>query len=586
MAGPPLPTASQQSPQGTASQFARRANGLTAWFGAAEPAVSQAAQPPAFPVLMQPLRLAAAQLNLWVGDIDGNVGKIIAAGRRARDELKADLIVCPELSILGYPPDDLLLRSALPQAIEDGVARLLREVQGISLIVGLPEFTPQGLYNAAWVIRDGAVIARYRKQLLPNYGVFDEKRHFLPGSGTAVFELRGVPVGVCVCEDVWGPAPAAAAKAAGARLLININASPYDLSKQRDRVEVLRARSAETGLPILYVNQVGGQDDLVFDGGSLGVNGDGTVAFRAPAFEEGVFVAGFNGRFVGQIAAEEQEEAAVYKGLVQATRDYVERNGFPGALVGLSGGIDSALVAAIAADAIGPQRVWTVAMPSRYTAGMSNDDARLQAERLGLRHTALPIESAFEAFAGTLAETFAGKAADLTEENLQSRCRGVLLMALSNKFGQVVLTTGNKSEMAVGYATLYGDMCGGFAPIKDVYKTLVYRLARYRNSIGEVIPPRVIERPPSAELRPDQKDSDSLPPYEVLDSILEAYVEDSRSIAQIVAMGYDQATVQRVAALVRRSEYKRRQAPPGPKITRRAFGRERRYPITAVYGDL
>jgi NAD+ synthase (glutamine-hydrolysing) len=535
---------------------------------------------------MQPLRLAAAQLNLWVGDIDGNVGKIIAAGRRARDELKADLIVCPELSILGYPPDDLLLRSALPQAIEDGVARLLREVQGISLIVGLPEFTPQGLYNAAWVIRDGAVIARYRKQLLPNYGVFDEKRHFLPGSGTAVFELRGVPVGVCVCEDVWGPAPAAAAKAAGARLLININASPYDLSKQRDRVEVLRARSAETGLPILYVNQVGGQDDLVFDGGSLGVNGDGTVAFRAPAFEEGVFVAGFNGRFVGQIAAEEQEEAAVYKGLVQATRDYVERNGFPGALVGLSGGIDSALVAAIAADAIGPQRVWTVAMPSRYTAGMSNDDARLQAERLGLRHTALPIESAFEAFAGTLAETFAGKAADLTEENLQSRCRGVLLMALSNKFGQVVLTTGNKSEMAVGYATLYGDMCGGFAPIKDVYKTLVYRLARYRNSIGEVIPPRVIERPPSAELRPDQKDSDSLPPYEVLDSILEAYVEDSRSIAQIVAMGYDQATVQRVAALVRRSEYKRRQAPPGPKITRRAFGRERRYPITAVYGDL
>ena len=533
-----------------------------------------------------PIRIAAAQLNLWVGDIEGNVGKIVEASRRARDELKADLVVCPELSILGYPPDDLLLRTALPRAIEDGVARLLREVRGITLIVGLPEFAPEGCYNAAWVIRDGAVIARYRKQLLPNYGVFDEKRHFLPGSGTAVFELRGAPVGVCVCEDVWGPTPAAAAKAAGARLLININASPYDLSKQRERIEVLRARSAETGLPILYVNMVGGQDELVFDGGSIGINGDGAVGFRAPVFEEGVYIAGFNGGFIGQIAAEEPEEAAVYKGLVQATRDYVERNGFPGALIGLSGGIDSALVAAIAADALGPEKVWTVALPSRYTAGMSNEDARLQAERLGVRHSVLPIEAPFGAFNQTLAEAFAGKAADITEENLQSRCRGVLLMALSNKFGQVVLTTGNKSEMAVGYATLYGDMCGGFAPIKDVYKTLGYRLARYRNTLGQVIPLRVIERPPSAELRPDQKDSDSLPPYEVLDPILEAYVEDSRSIAEIVAMGYDPATVKRVAALVRRSEYKRRQAPPGPKITRRAFGRERRYPITAVYGDL
>ncbi len=549
-------------------------------------AASQGAQRPASRVISQPIRLAAAQLNLWVGDIDGNVGKIVEAARQARDELKADLVVCPELSLLGYPPDDLLLRSALPQAIEEGVARLLREVHGITLIVGLPEFAPEGLYNAAWVIRDGAVIARYRKQLLPNYGVFDEKRHFLAGSGTAVFDLRGVPVGVCVCEDVWGPGPAEAAKAAGARLLININASPYDLSKHRDRIEVLRARSAETGLPILYVNMVGGQDDLVFDGGSIGINGDGAISFRAPVFEEGVYIAGFNGRFVGQVAAEEPEEAAVYKGLVQATRDYVERNGFPGALIGLSGGIDSALVAAIAADALGPEKVWTVALPSRYTAGMSNEDAQRQARLLGVRHSVLPIETAFAAFSQSLAESFAGRAADITEENLQSRCRGVLLMALSNKFGQVVLTTGNKSEMAVGYATLYGDMCGGFAPIKDVYKTLVYRLARYRNTLGEVIPPRVIERAPSAELRPDQKDSDSLPPYEVLDPILEAYVEDSSSIAQIVARGYELDTVKRVAALVRRSEYKRRQAPPGPKITRRAFGRERRYPITAVYGDL
>jgi len=538
-------------------------------------------------VIIAPIRLAAAQLNLWVGDIEGNVGKIVEAARQARDELKADLVVCPELSILGYPPDDLLLRTALPRAVEEGLARLLREVHGITLVVGLPEFAPEGLYNAACVIRDGAVIARYRKQLLPNYGVFDEKRHFLPGSGTAVFELRGLPVGLCICEDVWGPGPARAAKQAGAKLLININASPYDLAKHRDRLEILRERSAETALPILYVNLVGGQDDLVFDGGSLGINGDGSVAFRAPSFEEGVYVAGFNGRFVGQLAPELPEDAAVYKGLVQATRDYVERNGFPGALVGLSGGIDSALVTAIAVDALGPERVWTVAMPSRYTAGMSNEDAQLQAARLGVRHSVLPIEAPFAAFGQTLAQEFAGRAPDITEENLQSRCRGVLLMALSNKFGNVVLTTGNKSEMATGYATLYGDMCGGFAPIKDVYKTLVYRLARYRNSLGvEVIPERVIVRPPSAELRPDQKDSDSLPPYEVLDPILEAYVEDSRSIAEIAAMGYDEALVRRVAALVRRSEYKRRQAPPGPKITRRAFGRERRYPITAQYGDL
>ncbi|HZR37168.1 MAG TPA: NAD+ synthase [Nevskia sp.] len=538
-------------------------------------------------MIIAPIRLAAAQLNLWVGDIEGNVGKIVEAARQARDELKADLVVCPELSILGYPPDDLLLRTALPRAVEEGLARLLREVHGITLVVGLPEFAPEGLYNAACVIRDGAVIARYRKQLLPNYGVFDEKRHFLPGSGTAVFELRGLPVGLCICEDVWGPGPARAAKQAGAKLLININASPYDLAKHRDRLEILRERSAETALPILYVNLVGGQDDLVFDGGSLGINGDGSVAFRAPSFEEGVYVAGFNGRFVGQLAPELPEDAAVYKGLVQATRDYVERNGFPGALVGLSGGIDSALVTAIAVDALGPERVWTVAMPSRYTAGMSNEDAQLQAARLGVRHSVLPIEAPFAAFGQTLAQEFAGRAPDITEENLQSRCRGVLLMALSNKFGNVVLTTGNKSEMATGYATLYGDMCGGFAPIKDVYKTLVYRLARYRNSLGvEVIPERVIVRPPSAELRPDQKDSDSLPPYEVLDPILEAYVEDSRSIAEIAAMGYDEALVRRVAALVRRSEYKRRQAPPGPKITRRAFGRERRYPITAQYGDL
>ncbi|MBX6420729.1 MAG: NAD+ synthase [Nevskia sp.] len=533
------------------------------------------------------LRLAAAQLDLWVGDIEGNVAKIVAAAHHARDALGADLLVAPELALIGYPPDDLLLRSALPQALERGLHTLRREVRGIALVVGFPERAAEGLYNAAWVIRDGEVLARYRKQLLPNYGVFDEKRHFLPGQGSAVFELGGVRLGLCICEDIWGPGPAAAAKAAGAELLVAINASPYDLAKARERLAVLRARSAETALPIVYVNLVGGQDDLVFDGASLAVNADGAVGFQAPAFAEGVFAVRYeNGRLAGEVAPPLAEEATVYRALVCATRDYVERNGFPGALVGLSGGIDSALVATIAADALGPERVWTVALPSRYTADMSNEDARRQAQALGVRHSVLSIEHAFRAFGDTLAETFAGRAPDLTEENLQSRCRGVLLMALSNKFGHVVLTTGNKSEMATGYATLYGDMCGGFAPIKDVYKTLVYRLARYRNSVAPVIPERVLTREPSAELRPGQKDSDSLPPYEVLDPILEAYVEDSRSIAEIVAMGYEESVVQRVAALVRRSEYKRRQAPPGPKITRRAFGRERRYPITAVYGDL
>jgi len=534
------------------------------------------------------LTLAAAQLNLWVGDIDGNAGKIIAAAQRARDEFGADLLLTPELSLLGYPPDDLLLRGSLQQAIAAGLARIRKSVQGIHVAVGYPEHADGGLYNAAVVLRDGAQIAQARKQLLPNYGVFDEKRHFMASPrATTVFDLNGYRVGLCICEDVWGAQPAASAKAAGAELLLNINASPFNVSKPAQRLEVLRERTRETGLAILYVNCVGGQDDLVFDGGSFAVDGTGELSFRAPLFEEGIFPVRFaDGRLQGEVQPEPSRPAQVYRALVQATRDYVDRNGFPGVLIGLSGGIDSALIAAIAADALGPARVWGVSMPSRFTLGMSNEDAQIEAERLGIRYSTLPIEAPFKAMLQTLAPSFEGKAADVTEENLQSRCRGMLLMALSNKFGPVVLTTGNKSEMAVGYATLYGDMCGGFAPLKDVYKTLVYELARWRNTQGEVIPPRVLTRPPTAELREDQKDSDSLPPYEVLDPILEAYVEDSQSIAQIVALGFDAETVARVAGLVRRSEYKRRQAPPGPKITRRAFGRERRYPITAVYRDL
>ena len=453
---------------------------------------------------------------------------------------------------------------------------------------GAPEFVDAGIYNALLVIRDGEILVRYHKQRLPNYGVFDEKRHFLRGQGnTAVIDFNGHRLALCVCEDVWGPNPAAQARAAGAELLININASPFDAGKADERLAVLRRRAAETGLPIVYANLVGGQDDIVFDGGSTAINGDGELAMRAPAFTEGVYAVDYlDGRLSGAIAEALSTEAAVYTALVQATRDYVDRNGFRGALIGMSGGIDSALVAAIAADALGPQRVWGVSLPSRYTATMSNDDARIEAEALGIRYSVLPIEPAVDAFTATLADSFAGRASDLTEENLQSRSRGVLLMALSNKFGNLVLATGNKSEMAVGYATLYGDMCGGFAPIKDVYKGLVYRLARYRNGLSPVIPERVLTRPPSAELRPDQLDQDSLPPYDVLDAILEAYVEDSLSVPDIVARGYDAATVQRIAKLVRGAEYKRRQAPPGPKVSRRAFGRERRYPLTAVYGDL
>ena len=536
----------------------------------------------------QQLKFALAQLNLWVGDIEGNVEKIIAASARARDELGADLIACPELSLIGYPPDDLLQRSAMPRVIEEGVNRLLAEVHGIHLVVGLPEYADGVIYNAAYVIRDGVILQRYRKQQLPNYGVFDERRHFRPGHSPCVFELGGRRIGLTICEDIWLTQPAAQARDAGAELLININASPYHAGKTGERRRVLDLRVAETGLPILYVNCVGGQDDVVFDGDSMVLRADGSLAFEAPLFEENVYLVTLDGgRFVEAPRRSDLPlEQVVYQALVQSVRDYVNRNGFPGALVGLSGGIDSALVAAIAADALGPERVWGVSMPSRYTMDMSNDDARIQAEAMGIRYSTLPIEPAFKAFNETLAASFAGKPVDLTEENLQSRSRGILLMALSNKFGNVVLTTGNKSEMAVGYATLYGDMCGGFAPIKDVYKTLVFRLAIWRNTVSAVIPERVITRPPSAELRPDQKDSDSLPPYEVLDPILEAYVERQLSIPEIVALGFEEATVKRVAALVRRSEYKRRQAPPGPKVTRCAFGRERRYPLTAVYGDI
>lgn len=537
--------------------------------------------------MLEPLRIAAAQLNFWVGDVEGNTRRIIDAAIDARDRLKAQLVVFPEMALLGYPPDDLLLRSGLPPVIGAALKEIGTEVTGIHIVVGHPEYADDGIYNSATVFRDRRVVAKYRKQLLPNYGVFDEKRHFRAGKASCVFEVGGVPVGLCICEDIWGPNPAVAAKRAGAELLVNINASPYTQEKSAERLKVLSQRAADTQLPILYVNLVGGQDDLLFDGDSIGINADGVPGFHAPAFEEGLYPVEFDGATLsGAKRPAPDADAVIYRGLTQAIADYINRNGFKGALIGMSGGIDSALVAALAADALGPDRVWGVSMPSRYTAEMSRQDARAEADKLGIRFDEISIEPAFSSLLGSLKPLFAGTPAGLTEENLQSRCRGVLLMALSNKHGNLVLATSNKSEMGVGYATLYGDMVGGFAPIKDVYKTLVYRLARHRNSLGEVIPERVLTRPPSAELRPDQTDQDSLPPYEILDGILKAYVEEQRSIADIVQLGFAEETVRRVASLVRRSEYKRRQAPPGPKITARAFGRDRRYPITAVYGDL
>ena len=536
---------------------------------------------------MPQLRLALAQQQFWVGDIQGNVRRIISSCQYARDALMADLIVFPELCLLGYPPDDLILRAGLPDAVNEAVLTLVREVRGITAVVGVPEFADEGVYNSALVIREGVLLARYRKQILPNYGVFDEKRHFLTGHDPVVFDQGSVKVGVCICEDLWSPRPISLAKAAGAHLILGINASPFEIGKQMQRRRMLFDRAKETGLPIVYVNCVGGQDDLVFDGDSSAVDGDGRLVFRAASFDEGIHLLRLSdGQLIGDVAPRERGIATVYRALVHATRDYVNRNGFPGVLVGLSGGIDSAVVAAIAADALGSAQVWGVSLPSRYTADMSNEDAQIQADRLGIRYTVLPIEPAVDTVTGTLATLFAGRPGDITEENIQSRLRGLLLMALSNKFGDLLLATSNKSEMAVGYSTLYGDMCGGFAPIKDAYKTLVYRLARYRNTISPVIPPRVIARPPTAELRADQKDSDQLPDYGLLDSILDAYVEKGHSIPQIASKGFDLDEVRRVTELVRRSEYKRRQAPPGPKITRCAFGRERRYPLTAVYGEL
>lgn len=535
------------------------------------------------------LRIAIAQIDLLVGDIRRNVSHVVAAAAEARDRLAADAIVFPELTLSGYPPEDLILRPDFLRAIEQALADAAQRISGIDAIVGFPERQVGMPYNSAAVLRDGRVHCIYRKQALPNYGVFDEKRYFLPGDRSCLFDLRGVPVGLTICEDVWLPGAVERAAAAGAKLVVNLNASPYQAGKRMDREKVVRERIAVAGVPVIYANLVGGQDELVFDGASFVMNAAGEVTFRAPEFEQALTVVEFTcGERVepspGPIAAPLPETASVYRALVTGIRDYVAKNRFEGAVLGLSGGIDSALTLALAVDALGAERVEAVLMPSRYTAAISVTDARVQAEKLGVATTLISIEPAFQAFLGLLQSSFEGLPPDTTEENIQARCRGVILMALSNKKRRILLTTGNKSEMSVGYATLYGDMAGGFAPLKDVPKMLVYRLAEYRNSLSPVIPQRVIDRPPSAELRPDQRDQDSLPPYELLDPILALYVEEDRSVEEIIAAGYPPDEVRRVATLVDRNEYKRRQAPPGVKISRRAFGRDRRYPITCGYG--
>jgi NAD+ synthase (glutamine-hydrolysing) len=535
------------------------------------------------------LRLVMAQCDLLVGDIRDNSRRVIEAAVHARDLLNADLIVFPELTLTSYPPEDLLFRPGLQEMVDAALANIRRQVSDIYLLVGHPEQTAEGRFNSASVIYNGDVLARCRKHHLPNYSVFDEKRYFISGDGYCVCDIAGIPVGVTICEDIWTPESARMAADAGARVLLNLNASPFHTGKGNEREAEIANRVVETGFPVVYVNLVGGQDQLVFDGESFVMDSSARTVVRAPAFVDGLFPVDFEKRdgriepLPGELTPRSDEIESVYQCLVLGVRDYIEKNGFRGAVIGLSGGVDSALTLAIAADAIGADRVEAVMMPSCYTADISLEDARAEADALGVDYREIPIKRPFEAFLEVLADAFAGKQPDVTEENIQARCRGLILMALSNKQGRILLTTGNKSEMAVGYATLYGDMAGGFAPLKDVPKLLVYRLSAYRNGIAPVIPQRVLERPPSAELAPDQKDEDSLPPYQVLDPILEGYIERDLGVDELVKQGFEEATVRRVASMVDRNEYKRRQAPPGVRITQRAFGRDRRYPITSGF---
>jgi NAD+ synthase (glutamine-hydrolysing) len=554
------------------------------------------------------LKLCVAQLNFIVGDLDGNVKKIVDAATQAYAE-GARLLLTPELSICGYAAEDLFLRPAFIAACDDAVKAVAWQtagLKGMAIVVGHPtggdsrtrSVAVQSRFNAASVLREGQVVATYAKRELPNYQVFDERRYFTPGQGVCVFEAGEaenlVRVGLLICEDAWFEEPARLAKEAGAQMLAVINASPFHVGKGYEREEMMAQRVRATGLPMVYAHLVGGQDEVVFEGHSFALNADGSVAGRAPSFREKLFPT-LVYRAQGAIKIEANvepvrtAEADLWDALVLGVRDYIGKNGFPGVLLGLSGGIDSALVLAIAVDALGPQKVRAIMMPSPYTADISWIDARDMAQRMGVRYDEISIVPQFEAFKASLAQEFAGRPEDTTEENIQARIRGTLLMAFSNKFGSIVLTTGNKSEMATGYCTLYGDMAGGFAVIKDLAKTLVFKLARWRNAhdpygTGQSpIPERIISRPPSAELRPDQKDQDSLPPYEVLDAIVERYMENDQGIESIVADGFAREDVEKVTRLIKINEYKRRQAPVGIRVTHRSFGKDWRYPITSRF---
>lgn len=537
---------------------------------------------------MSALTVALAQINPLVGDIDGNVERILNVSQSLVESYQADLIVFPELTLTGYPPEDLLLRPSLAKRIDKALNRLKQSNIPAALVVGYPLQDGDDLYNMAGVVHDNEILFQYAKRCLPNYQVFDEKRYFKPGSESGIFDFAGNSIALTVCEDIWDGSPIEALVNEPVDLVLNLNASPFHQRKQAEREALVADRAKRVNAPIVYVNQVGGQDELVFDGGSMVIDAQGELVQRTNLFEETNMVLRFDKSIakpftsLSPVAEPKQTSdlSVIYDALVLGVRDYVNKNGFKGVVLGLSGGIDSALTLAIAADALGPDRVQAVMMPFRYTSQMSKDDAAEEAELLGVKYHSIGIEPMYNAFTEALADAFEDMGKDKTEENIQARSRGVLLMALSNKLGYLVLTTGNKSEMAVGYATLYGDMAGGLDVLKDVPKVTVFELARYRNTRGYVIPENVITRPPSAELAPDQKDEDSLPPYEVLDQILEYYVEQDMSATAIAELGFDEAEVRRVLRMVDLNEYKRRQAPIGIRISKRAFGKDRRYPIT------
>ena len=543
----------------------------------------------------RPFTVVMAQLNFVVGAIDDNTTLLIDSARRAIAEFNAQFVIFPELTLTSYPPEDLLLRPSLAPRMKVAMDRILAAKLPTTLVFGYPESSDGKLYNSLAVVDHGKLLATYRKQCLPNYQVFDERRYFQAGNQPCVLEIHGLRLGFTICEDLWEEMPTQQFEHQSLDLLLNINASPFHRGKACERRQLLKRRAQAIGAPIAYVNLVGGQDELVFDGGSLAVDSVGNAVVQAPQFEAGLYPAVFklssSGRYEParvSCATQPSDLAQVYKALTIGVRDYVTKNGFKGVVLGLSGGIDSALTLAIAVDALGAHAVHAVMMPFDYTSQLSRDAAAEQAATLGVAYRSISIKSIYDQFVGALASEFEGLAEDVTEQNLQARCRGVLLMAISNKKGYLVLTTGNKSEIAVGYSTLYGDMAGGFDVLKDVSKTLVYELSKYRNELGgagesgtfEAIPQRVIDRPPSAELAPGQVDQDNLPPYDILDRILELYIEEDASASAIVAEGFDEQLVRRVLRLVDVNEYKRRQSPTGVRLTRRGFGRDRRYPIT------